>query len=285
MRIGRTVSATGDIEKNMLEIKALGCDTVDVQLSDIKQPWYRNESEMERICTRARKAAEAAGLEIFQMHGPWPTWDTTEESRAEGWDAFHRCVYACHVLGTKHMILHPQMPYGWSAPETDPDYAEGLTVALLRDLLPDCEKYGVILCLENMPFLKQRISTMDRIVEAVKKVNSPYAGICLDTGHVNVFEGRNLGDDVRLAAPYLKTLHVHDNDGKGDRHMLPYLGTAAWDSFTAALAEIGYDGSMSLETLGPVSDRMPPHILEKAMQLATDTARYLADEVERKRKK
>lgn len=285
MRIGQTVSVTGEVEKNMLEIKALGFDTVDVQLADIQQPWYHDEAEMERICTRVRKAAEAAGLEIFQMHGPWPTCDTTEQSRAEGWDAFHRCVYACHVLGTKHMILHPQMPYGRNAPETDPDYAEELTVALLRDLLPDCEKYGVILCLENMPFLKQRISTMDRIAQAVKKVNSPYAGICLDTGHVNVFAGRNLGDDVRIAAPYLKTLHVHDNDGKGDRHMLPYLGTADWDSFTTALAEIGYDGSMSLETGGPVSDRMPPHILEKAKPLAFDTARYLADEVERKRKK
>lgn len=283
MRIGACVHVTGDVEKDMLEIKALGYDTVDVQLANIKEPWYHDQAEMERICTRVRKAAEAAGLEIFQMHGPWPTYDTTEEGRAEGWDAFHRSVYACHVLGTKHMILHPQMPYGWSAPEEDPEYAHKLTVDLLRDLLPDCEKYGVILCLENMPFLKQRISTMDRIVDAVAEVDSPYVGICLDTGHVNVFAGRDLGDDVRIAAPYLKTLHIHDNDGKGDRHMLPYLGTANWDSFTTALAEIGYTGSMSMETGGPVSAKMPEELQAMARQLTVSTAKHLAGEVENKK--
>ena len=64
MRIGQTVSVTGEVEKNMLEIKALGFDTVDVQLADIQQPWYRDEAEMERICTRVRKAAEAAGMKF-----------------------------------------------------------------------------------------------------------------------------------------------------------------------------------------------------------------------------
>jgi sugar phosphate isomerase/epimerase len=134
-----------------------------------------------------------------------------------------------------------------------------------------------------MPFLKQRISTMDRIVNAVAEVNSPYVGICLDTGHVNVFAEHDLGDAVRQAAPYLKTLHIHDNDGKGDRHMLPYLGTANWDSFTTALAEIGYTGSMSMETSGPVSSHMPQHLHDLGNQLTVATAQYLAKEVDRKK--
>lgn len=283
MKIGNCAGVTGDPLETLRHLKELGYDTADVQLADTKQPWYHDTAEMERLCASVRAAADEADIELFQMHGPWPTDDTTEESRVQAWDYFHRAVYACHLLGAKYMILHPQMPYGWGGQE-DPDVAEALTVALLRDLLPDCAKYGVIVCLENMPFLKQRISTMDRIAAAVAQVDSPLVGICLDTGHVNVFEGHNLGDAVRIAAPYLRTVHVHDNDGKGDRHMLPYLGTCDWDSFTTALAEIGFDGSLSFETGGPVSWKMPEDIRAHAEQLTVMAAKYLAAEVESKRK-
>lgn len=283
MKTGNCIAVTGNVDKNFAEMKALGYETADVQLADTREPWYHDTAKMSTLCSQVRQTAEKYGIELFQIHGPWPTDDTTAASRAEGWDYMHRSVYACHLLGAKYMVLHPQRPYSWREDE-DPDFPETLTLALLQDLLPDCEKYDVTLCLENMPFRTQRLSTMERIAAVVEKAHSSHVGICLDTGHVNVFEGHDLGDAVRLASPYLKVLHVHDNDGTGDRHMLPYLGTANWDSFTTALAESGYDGPISMETQGPVSTKMPPHIQQHAKQLTAMTARYLADEVERKRK-
>ena len=118
------------------------------------------------------------------------------------------------------------------------------------------------MCLENMPFRGHRISTMDRIVEVVREVNSPFAGICFDTGHSLVF-GRDLGEDARIAAPYLKCLHIHGNDGTKDAHQVPADGdNIDWNGFTAALAEVGYSGVMSLECMGnipdvPVEERTP----------------------------
>ena len=43
---------------------------------------------------------------------------------------------------SKYVVIHPQMPFGWES-EPDADFAEELTLNLIRDLLPDCEKYGV----------------------------------------------------------------------------------------------------------------------------------------------
>ena len=51
----------------------------------------------------------------------------------------------------------------------------------------------------------------------------------------------------------LRVLHVHDNDGHGDRHWLPYTGVIDWDDFSNALEEIGFEGSLSLETHIPNS--------------------------------
>lgn len=276
MKIGITSGSFGylPLEKRYLRIRELGYDAVDQDLADTNAPYYQNAAAMEEHCKTVRAAVEAAGLEISQVHGPWPTDDTTAENRAETLENMRLAVYGCHCLGSQNLIIHPQMPYGWGR-EEDADFALSLTVELMKALMPDCEVYGVTLCLENMPMTAHRISTMDRIAEAVTLVDHPNAAICLDTGHVNVF-GHDLGDAVRAAGKYLRTLHVHDNDGKADRHQLPYLGTANWGSFTAALAEAGFDGVMSLETAGAVSRAMPEAVRDAAERLTATTARELA---------
>ncbi len=276
MKIGITSDAFSylPLDKMYLRIRELGYDAVDQDLAVTKAPCYQNAAAMEEHCKNVRAAAESAGLEISQVHGPWPTDDTTAENRAETFENMRLAVYGCHCLGSQYLVIHPQMPYGWGR-EEDADFALSLTVELMKALMPDCERYGVTLCLENMPMTAHRISTMDRIAEAVAMVGHPNTGICLDTGHVNVY-GHDLGDAVRTAGKYLRTLHVHDNDGKADRHQLPYLGTANWDSFTAALAETGFDGVMSMETVGAVSKTMPEAVRNTAEQLTAAVAKELA---------
>ncbi|MBP5767054.1 MAG: sugar phosphate isomerase/epimerase, partial [Clostridia bacterium] len=89
--------------------------------------------------------------------------------------------------------------------------------------------------------------------------------VCLDTGHCAVC-GVKAGDAVReTGKEYLAVLHVHDNNGRGDFHWLPYFGVIDWRDFTAALKEIGYDGSLSLETNVPGG---VPEAAREPMELA-----------------
>lgn len=266
-----------DYDTRFARMKELGFDAIDFNLCNTNQPWYRDEKEMERYCGEARAAAEKHGLEIFQMHGPWPTDDTTPESREVAWDYARRSVYACHLLGCKYMVIHPQMPFGRVKTVEDPEVAKAITIDMLRFLLPDCEKYGVILCLENMPFRRQRISTTDRIVEVVREINSPWLQICFDTGHSHVMY-ENIGDSVRLCAPYLKTLHIHDN-WFDDEHDFPFTCAIDWPAFAEALAEIGYAGVLNLE-LRRITDKQSPALREALALTAIASARQLNDLVE-----
>lgn len=283
MKTGNTSGAFSylPIDRMYVRMRELGYNAVDQDLADTNAPCYRDAASMEAHCKVIRAAAEDAGIEISQVHGPWPTDDTTAENRAKTLENMRLAVYGCHCLGAPYLIIHPQMPYGWGR-EEDADFALSLTIELMKNLMPDCEKYGVTLCLENMPMTAHRISTMERIAEAVEMVGHPNAAICFDTGHTNVY-GHDLGDAVRTAGKYLRTLHVHDNDGKADRHQLPWLGSADWNSFTAALAETGFDGVMSLETRGPVSKNMPDAVRDAAEKLTYATAKALADTVENSR--
>ena len=65
MRIGACVHVTGDVEKDMLEIKELGYDTVDVQLANIKEPWYHDQAEMERIAEEQADAQDVLELPVL----------------------------------------------------------------------------------------------------------------------------------------------------------------------------------------------------------------------------
>ncbi len=260
-------------------MRDLGYEAADWDIADTASALYLDDDAAERECRRVREGAEAAGVEIYQAHGPWPTDDTTPESRETGWKHFHRAVYLCSLVGCPRLVIHPQMPFGWGGTE-DPDVAYRFTLDLLCDLMPDCETYGVTVCLENMPFLKQRISTMDRIAEVVRAVGNPHAAICLDTGHVNVFDNADLGDAVRQAGDLLAALHVHDNRDHRDMHLLPWHGTADWEHFIEALAASPYRGPMTLETAGGIPAGLPLPLREKAERFVADTARYLADRVE-----
>ena len=42
-------------------------------------------------------------------------------------------------------------------------------------------------------------------------------------------------------------MHVHDNLGKNDDHMVPFSGVIDWKDYRKALDEIGFDGVFSLE--------------------------------------
>jgi sugar phosphate isomerase/epimerase len=46
----------------------------------------------------------------------------------------------------------------------------------------------------------------------------------------------------------LKAVHIHDNMGKEDEHLIPGDGIIDWNAFADALREIGYTGVISLET-------------------------------------
>ena len=57
-----------------------------------------------------------------------------------------------------------------------------------------------------------------------------------------------IGDAVRYIGKDLAALHVHDNKGDRDAHLLPGEGILDFGSLATALREIGFNGAFSYET-------------------------------------
>ncbi len=191
------------------------------------------------------------GLEVWSAHGPWgsETWQagrvdlaaTDESARRASVDDVRRAITWLADAGGARLVVHPGVL-------SDESQATRRRVSLVRSLsalAPAAASHGVSLCVENMPPTCCPGSRMSDLAAIVSELGATHVGLCLDTGHANIIA--DAASFAREAGPWLRTTHVHDNDGTRDEHRLPGQGTVRWSEFSTALAGVGYDGVIMIE--------------------------------------
>lgn len=236
-----------------LKIKQKGFCAVDYGMADTDAPLYSwDDAELARRMQEEKAAAELAGIEISQVHGPWrwPPQDSTEQLRQERMEKMKRSILATRLIGCKYWVVHPIMPFGIEEAGTeDAPKTWELNVAFMSELLEYAKEQGVTICLENMPMRNFSMAKPAQILKFVKQMNDEHFKICLDTGHVAVFPDLSAGEAVRELGDAIAVLHVHDNLGEKDQHLWPKAGITDWNDFMQALKEINFHGVFSLEVL------------------------------------
>ena len=256
------------VKEGLARMKRHRYDTLDFQTfaNTEDRLFLQDDSGFEKMLLDFKKDCADAGIEISQVHGPWrwPPRDFTPENRAERFEKMARSIKGTRILGCDNFVIHPIMPFGDNQ-NPDPEAFHEINFEFFSRLCDEAEKYGVTICLENMPMPVLTLATPRQILGFVKEINRESLKVCLDTGHCAVC-GEDAAEAVRLLGKeYLKVLHVHDNDGHRDLHWLPGFGVIDWTEFGKALREIGYEGSFSLET--GVPGRVPSAAREE-MEIA-----------------
>ena len=259
MKTGISVSFdlnAGAAREAFSHLRVLGYDCADLQtFVNTETDWF-SSPDRERRWREIGAVVTDCGLSLSQTHGPWryPPRDFTEEEREERFDKMCIALEGTAAVGAPCMVIHNIMPDGCDK-NPDPERFLDMNRTFFSRLLEKAKACGVVIALENMPFKQLILSTPEQVLNFVKNFDSPYFRVCLDTGHAAVF-GISAGDSARLIGrDYLACLHIHDNDGARDLHWLPYQGVTDWADFSLALHEIGFEGSLSLET--NVSRRIP----------------------------
>ncbi|MCL2378319.1 MAG: sugar phosphate isomerase/epimerase [Defluviitaleaceae bacterium] len=81
------------------------------------------------------------------------------------------------------------------------------------------EKMNIKLAFEN-------IKTLEHLSAVFETFSSPNIGFCYDSGHENFMHPNE--DCLNLYGDKLIALHINDNFGDGDTHVLPFDGTIDW---------------------------------------------------------
>jgi sugar phosphate isomerase/epimerase len=98
-------------------------------------------------------------------------------------------------------------------------------------------------------------------------------GACWDTGHGHR-QGLRQAHSIRMLGDWLKSLHIQDNNGLHDQHLLPYQGTIDWNEVVGALREVGYAGDFTYEAHNSVRT-LPDGMRDSALQYAYTTAKFV----------
>ena len=227
-------------------IKADGYDCVDFGMSNTEVvPYTLGEEEFDAYLLHERALAEEAGITISRVHGPWrwPPQDTTEEDRAERMEKMKRSIRGTALLGCKNWIVHPIMPFGINDLDTgEVEQTWDLNVSFMRQLLACAKEHGVYICLENMPMPRFSLGSVEAIMRLVREMNDDSFRVCLDTGHVNVFEGATLYDAVHTIGDKLRHVHFADSN-----RWFPGYGHIDFEGVYQMLKARGYSDYCSFE--------------------------------------
>lgn len=155
-------------------------------------------------------------------------------------------------------------------------------VQALSELTQHIKGTPLRLCIENLGSVPET-HTVDRIRKFIDAVGSDQLKICLDTGHLHLVNGRgeaqlSQGEFIRQAGKDLCAMHITNNSGGGDDHLMPFSSRYGidWKDVILALKEIEYDGLFNLEILG--ENKAPMPILEAKLSYIYKMVHYMTSE-------
>lgn len=165
-----------------------------------------------------------------------------------------RTIKAASMLGIKWIVFHVLDFPG----DYDKAHINKLKEENRREfgrLLEVAEKCKVGIALENMHPIpwKGVESKPDRyctrtgdLAELVDSLESEYVGICWDVGHGNLVAEDQISS-MKYLGKRIKALHIHDNNGLSDQHLMPFYGNVNWEDIIKTLYEIRYEGDFTFE--------------------------------------
>ncbi|MHB9024341.1 MAG: sugar phosphate isomerase/epimerase family protein [Armatimonadota bacterium] len=234
------------------QVKQLGYDGLELAF-DPQGPigFASTTDEMARL----RDAAAAAGLALPSLaSGAW--WSTNfgqddPAKRAEARRVTVKMLELGQALGVSTLLVIPgAVDILWDPAEPVVAYDVVIERAMdaVRGLIPECERTGVRIGLENV-WNKVFLSPLE-MRDFIDAVGSPYVGAYFDVG--NVLATGYPEQWIRILGTRIFSVHLKDfRKGVGtlDGFVDLLEGDVNWPAVMAALREVGYQGAVVAEMI------------------------------------
>jgi sugar phosphate isomerase/epimerase len=160
--------------------------------------------------------------EIWGRSGPHTHINITERVKGERirWvDEIKRAIDVAEMIPFRYLIQH----LGVGEQEFS-EHAIEAAFSSLEELIVFGRQRGVEVLLENTP---NALSTAERL-ELFNEMTHLHLNYVFDTGHAHI--GAGVENEFGIMRDRIRSLHVHDNNGKQDQHLFPMAegGTIEW---------------------------------------------------------
>lgn len=176
------------------------------------------------------------------------------------------------ALDIKAAVLHTGRN-----PDISPEETDARRMKALTELTDYIKGTNITICLEN---LTNDLAHSGPLLDLIGRVGSDHLGVCLDTGHLNLCPGESQYDFIKACGSRLQALHIADNEGQSDQHMMPYgKGRVKWQEVIDGLREIGYRGLFNLEIPGESGG--PVEIKLAKLRYVKEICEYMTGQMEK----
>lgn len=263
-------------------LKKVGFDIADMTLHSMKKPsdsplcrpgW---EKELERILA----TKEEVGVTFYQTHPDFRKGSIRayEDPEAEAffWTMVRRGLYITAQIGAKWAVLHPVNDVS----TMDVDFQIRLNHRVYDELVDYAAKLGIGIAFENMVETGKdgkphRFSSYpEELIALCDSYHCDQVKLCWDFGHGNTAIPDRQDQALRDMGSRLVCLHVDDNFGGWDQHLLPFRGNVPWEKLMPVLKEIHFPGNINLEV--PFSSFMPKELTDEAVHFTYSISQKLA---------
>jgi protein FrlC len=204
------------------------------------------EAELKDIRSLIKnKGIEVSAFIPAQFRYPTSLVNPKEKVRKDSINYIKESFNTAIALGTRKVTVCPgHTLYG--QPLED---ARLLLKESLEILLEYAQKCDITLLLESAHRMESDlIITVDNALRIIKQIKNHRLGILLDTGHAAINK-ESLKDCVKKLNGSKSVYHIHidDNDGLMDEHLIPGRGKINFIPFLTELRKVNYGGFLTVE--------------------------------------
>lgn len=255
--------------------KQAGFDGVDFSLYRMDPSRTVLGEDFRERAARTKALLDQYGLICNQTHAPFggnsykTAFDPNHPERIE----IIRAIEYASILGAHHIVIHGiKPPMGIDIVDFNVKYYQSFE--------PYAKQFGIMIAAENL--MKGTLDHPKLLSGVLDRLDPEWFMGLIDLGHSNM-AGVAPESFIRHLSPgRLQGLHVQDNNGETDQHLVPWLGNIQWDCVIDALAETGYPGDLSMEIPGFLK-RYDPALLPDALAFAARVGHQLVARFEAKR--
>lgn len=221
----------------------VGIPNMDMSFESLPRLHDSWQSVLYAAATRASK--RGVGLVTCHLSFYMPSFND-EELMARFADEQRRGIDAAALMSIPLAVIHPIAMY--SKQYSYDDFVR-VNMAYLAPLVEYAARRGVKLCVENMASEQEASdnhlygSCALNISDIADKLG---CGICFDVGHANI-SGFKISEQMETFKGKIDVLHVHDNNGIKDRHLLPFESTVDWDDVAEGMKKSAFDSVLDVE--------------------------------------
>ena len=261
------------LEAALDTIAAAGFSGVEI----LGQAPHLDEPPQGHALKEFRGRLENRGFRSWTVHAPAKRnvpGAPDEDWRAESVETLQRYVRFSGALGSRGLIVHPVPNPIFVSDNQVGSLHTRMQDAVRRsldELVPVAAESGTCILLENLPYhCDYPLLSMRELRPLVDEYPAEHVALILDTGHAWTI-GNDPVAEIHFAGARLQGTHLQDVDATtpNDDHWVPTHGGLDWDAIRAALAEIGYVGNWTFETVQGRHGESPDELAQMTRQVAT----------------